>query len=60
MKWSNIFLSDGDDGTKNIKLGDLGLSRIKASQMTSGVGTVGYMSPEIVLSEKYSYETDIW
>jgi serine/threonine protein kinase len=59
MKPANIFLMN--DGS--VKLGDLGLSRFfssKTHEVFSLVGTPWYMSPEAIMNEGYSFESDIW
>lgn len=59
IKPSNIFL------TKNgiIKIGDFGISKIlmKNHKKTKAhIGTPIYMAPEVINSESYDYEVDIW
>ena len=59
IKPSNIFL------TKNgiIKIGDFGISKIlmKNHKKTKAhIGTPIYMAPEVINSESYNYEVDIW
>jgi NIMA (never in mitosis gene a)-related kinase len=59
MKPANMFLMN--DGS--VKLGDLGLSRFfssKTHEVFSLVGTPWYMSPEAIMNEGYSFESDIW
>ncbi|KAE8008299.1 hypothetical protein FH972_004821 [Carpinus fangiana] len=60
IKSSNVML----DSNFNTKLGDFGLARmvehVKGSQTTALAGTMGYMSPECVISGKASKESDIY
>jgi serine/threonine protein kinase len=59
LKPANIFLMN--DGS--VKLGDLGLSRFfssKTHEVFSLVGTPWYMSPEAIMNEGYSFESDVW
>lgn len=49
----------------DLVLGDLGLARdassILSSSLTTGMGTICYMAPEIVAeSEDYTEKIDIW
>lgn len=60
VKTSNIFLQG-----KTVKLGDLALLKyIENSdyygKVTKKVGTLMYMSPEMVAGKPYGFETDIW
>ncbi|OTF81992.1 hypothetical protein BLA29_008707, partial [Euroglyphus maynei] len=56
LKPENILLDDHG----HVRISDLGLAvEIPENEMVRGrVGTVGYMSPEIVDNEKYSYSPD--
>ena len=59
IKPSNIFLS------KNgiIKIGDFGISKILSKnhkQTKTHIGTPNYMAPEVIESEKYDFNVDIW
>jgi serine/threonine protein kinase len=58
IKPSNIFL----DELERIKLGDLGIARNFQSLSTkpSFLGTILYMSPELVKEEKFDFKADIW
>jgi NIMA (never in mitosis gene a)-related kinase len=59
IKPQNILL----DELERIKLGDLGLARnFKSMSSTSSfVGTIPYMSPEVIKQESgIDYKTDIW
>ena len=58
LKPDNVFL--GDDNL--VKLGDFGLSKLMQSHdfASTYVGTPYYMSPEILASEPYTLQSDIW
>ena len=59
LKPLNIFLTIDN----HIKLGDFGISKILISTndlTTAPVGTLIYMSPEVIKEEQYSYSCDIW
>ena len=59
LKPLNIFLTIDN----NIKLGDFGLSKVLNSSkelIKSNVGTLIYMSPEIIKDDYYSFSSDIW
>jgi serine/threonine-protein kinase len=58
LKPENVFLSDG--GT--VKLGDFGLARAitQQTQTESVVGTVAYLSPELVLRGQADARSDIY
>ena len=58
LKPDNVFL--GDDNL--VKLGDFGLSKLMQSHdfASTYVGTPYYMSPEILASERYTLQSDIW
>jgi serine/threonine protein kinase len=43
-----------------IKLADFGFSIIDLGKCSSFVGTVDYMSPEILIKKMYSFEVDWW
>jgi len=56
----NLFMHQND-----LVLGDLGLARdaaaIVKTSKTTGMGTICYMAPEIVLESKdYNEKIDIW
>jgi serine/threonine protein kinase len=57
----NIFLTNDE---KHIKIGDLGLARSlsngTASLLSTQIGTLKYMSPEMRAEKAYSYNTDVW
>ena len=60
IKPMNIFMHHND-----LVLGDLGLARdsnsIHKTSKTTGMGTICYMAPEIVLESKdYNEKIDIW
>eukprot|EP01087_Luapelamoeba_hula_P002163 TRINITY_DN1188_c0_g1_i2.p1 TRINITY_DN1188_c0_g1~~TRINITY_DN1188_c0_g1_i2.p1 ORF type:complete len:457 (+),score=141.64 TRINITY_DN1188_c0_g1_i2:112-1371(+) len=44
----------------NVKIADFGLARIKASLMTSNLGTCQYMAPEVIASQSYTEKADIY
>ncbi|CAL2049221.1 unnamed protein product [Caenorhabditis brenneri] len=58
LKPENILLDDFG----HVRISDLGLAvEIKDNEPIKGrVGTVGYMAPEIVKNERYSYGVDWW
>lgn len=59
IKPANVFLGD----SKNVKLGDFGLSKILGTGSMyayTNVGTPYYMSPEQVNEEKYNHKSDVW
>jgi serine/threonine protein kinase len=59
LKPENILL--GNNG--KLKLGDFGISRMFITNIErtyTMIGTVNYMSPELVNAESYAYPTDIW
>ncbi|CAG5123539.1 unnamed protein product [Candidula unifasciata] len=59
LKTDNVFLND----KKNVKVGDLGIAReldYTAQKAGTFTGTFCYMSPEVLQSSAYSFETDIW
>ena len=58
LKPENIFLNKDN----KIKIGDFGISTILNSTKyaSSKVGTLNYMSPEIIKGEKYNNKIDIW
>ena len=62
IKIENILTADFSEETK-IRIADLG-SSVKLSQtnekVTFKIGTPGYIAPEILKGETYSYPVDIW
>uniref|UniRef100_A0A8D0HDJ0 G protein-coupled receptor kinase n=1 Tax=Sphenodon punctatus TaxID=8508 RepID=A0A8D0HDJ0_SPHPU len=58
LKPENILLDD--DG--HIRISDLGLAiKIPEGETIRGrVGTVGYMAPEVITNERYTFSTDWW
>uniref|UniRef100_A0AC34QI00 G protein-coupled receptor kinase n=1 Tax=Panagrolaimus sp. JU765 TaxID=591449 RepID=A0AC34QI00_9BILA len=58
LKPENILLDDFG----HVRISDLGLAvELKDNEPIKGrVGTVGYMAPEIIKNEKYSYSVDWW
>jgi len=61
LKPENIlYLNDDDEKNNPLKIIDFGLSKhFKIHKLTSRVGSVHYVSPE-VLSQNYSEKCDIW
>jgi serine/threonine protein kinase len=67
LKPHNIFIKSwgGDRDTANIccssvKIGDFGLARQIVATRMSLVGTVCYLAPEVLNSERYADKADIW
>ena len=61
LKPSNILITD--DGT--IKIGDFGISKIiekdsDKESLTTGIGTLFFMAPEIINEEKYDEKVDVY
>jgi serine/threonine protein kinase len=56
LKPENILVSTD----KDVKICDFGVSRSMAKTMTQVVGTARYMSPEVVLSGKYTTACDVY
>ena len=58
LKPENVFLSDGG----NVKLGDFGLARAISQHTQTGsvVGTVAYLSPELVLRGQADARSDVY
>ncbi|EGW11027.1 G protein-coupled receptor kinase 4 [Cricetulus griseus] len=58
LKPENILLDDHG----HIRISDLGLAlEVPEGEMVRGrVGTVGYMSPEIINNERYAFSPDWW
>lgn len=45
----------------NVKVIDFGLSKLKAQQMITRIGTPYYVSPEVLSGERpYTKECDLW
>jgi serine/threonine protein kinase len=55
LKPLNIFIS-----RNSVKIGDFGLARQFAANRMSRVGTPCYLAPEVLNSERYAEEADIW
>ena len=59
LKPGNLLVTSNYD----VKVADFGLSRFTPESVVSRasqVGTVGYMAPEILKSERYSTKCDVW
>ena len=61
LKLENIMMSDNTDHAIP-KIIDFGLARIlyPGERTTEPYGTLGYVSPEILRKDPYSYECDVW
>ena len=61
IKPENILFSE-ENNIKTLKIIDLGVCQtLTYGEMSNEpIGTNGYISPEIYLHKKYSFETDIW
>jgi len=64
VKPSNCLLSSvlaaGSTEIPPVKLGDLGLARPSAQEMSRRVGTLIYMAPELMEGEDYGFPVDIY
>jgi serine/threonine protein kinase len=70
LKSANILLDchGGAQGTLVVKVSDFGLARVKAvslamsiaGQMTGGIGTFQWMSPEVLANEAYTESADVY
>jgi len=62
IKPENIFV--GDSQRLNLKIGDLGISRVidteKNERAKTRIGTPRYVSPEVLQGKEYLFSTDIW
>ena len=62
MKINNILVSDySEDAT--VRIGDFGSAFKLASPTDTSdfiIGTPGYMAPEMLLGQSYSFSCDIW
>ena len=59
LKPSNIFLFEVV-GQLFVKIGDFGLSKVDIKSLKSRVGTLFYMSPEIIDGKTYTAKSDVW
>ena len=62
LKPQNLLLSTKDEDTAVLKLADFGFARFIQSQsmIETVCGTPLYMAPEILRSEKYALNSDLW
>jgi len=64
IKPDNLLISERDDGSKVIKVGDFGVARVPRTStqpMTrSAWGTDGYMAPEILRGEPFTKTCDVY
>merc|ERR1712137_840229 len=62
LRPENIFV--GDSQRLNLKIGDLGISRVidteKNERAKTRIGTPRYVSPEVLQGKEYLFSTDIW
>ena len=61
MKLENIMMSNGSD--QGIpKLVDFGLAKIigPSETATEPFGTLGYVAPEVLKKQPYTYSCDVW
>ena len=60
LKPENVFVCD----RSTLKIGDFGISRVLSLSVSelaqTVVGSLTYISPEIIHGESYSYKTDVW
>jgi serine/threonine protein kinase len=62
LKPSNILVTEGKNG-RFVKLADFGLSKIQeinSRSHTKGLGTPGYMVPEVAYNRHYNKKADIY
>ena len=61
LKPSNIYLYENNNRQLSLKLGDFGLSKeMLNSCLKSLVGTLNYMSPQLIACQAYTFKTDVW
>jgi serine/threonine protein kinase len=61
VKFDNVLVGLGEDGTDILKTGDFGLAGcISAGQMRESIGTLNYASPQVLREEQYTSATDLW
>ena len=62
IKLENIFIKLKEDSDFVVKLGDFGCSIISnfESKLSTHVGTLNYMAPEILNGELYNYKCDLY
>ena len=62
IKPENLLILDKNLGIASLKIADFGLSRIldDDGMASTACGTPGYVSPEILNSEKYGFPCDYW
>lgn len=61
LKLENIIMSDDTDSAVP-KIVDFGLTKLVGPSETSveSFGTVGYIAPEVILKEPYTFSCDVW
>ncbi|CAG2172550.1 unnamed protein product [Oppiella nova] len=68
LKPDNILIDRNRRNGRFVKLGDFGLATVHDKHIhlqtdnkhTSGVGTQGYMAPEVLLSKTYDHKSDVY
>ena len=62
LKLDNILVKyENEDKTKyKVKLTDFGISKLYKSQMTTQIGTLNMMAPEILNNKPYNDKCDLW
>ena len=61
VKPANVMLAVGEDGVSSVRLSDFGfMERCSPRERVQGTfGTVGYMSPEVLLGS-FNQASDVW
>jgi len=62
IKPENILITEDINGYPTIKLIDFGLSRLLGpnDKCTIPCGTLGYVAPEVLTTDGYSFQVDVW